>query len=265
MSDRPVDLQTLFRRALAAQMDMGVGEIIVQAKQPTEAITARTINAAFQPRVMAVQEAVTAQPSSESDPADMFPKVLAEPEYESLEAHREAICNCRKCPLHKTRNKFVYGIGNPNADLMFVGEAPGADEDRIGKPFVGRAGQLLDKIIAAMGLDRTKVYIANILKSRPPGNRDPLPEEVELCIPYLKEQIRIIRPKLMVALGRIAVQALLDTKTPLGKLRGKWHEFETIPLYATYHPAALLRFPQYKRDTWADMQVVMARLKEEIS
>jgi len=270
MSDKPVDIRDLLRRALTAQSEMGVGEIIVKTKQPVEALSPDQLAALGGPsspteaQVVSVERAVTAR-EKDAGMSDMFPKTLPQPAYESLEAHREAICHCQKCPLHKTRNKFVYGVGNPNADLMFVGEAPGADEDRIGEPFVGRAGQLLDKILAAMQLDRSKVYIANVLKSRPPGNRDPLPEEVEVCIPYLKEQIRLIRPKLMVALGRIAVQNLLDTKAPLGKLRGKWHEFETIPLYATYHPAALLRFPQYKRDTWNDMQVVMARLKEETS
>jgi DNA polymerase len=142
---------------------------------------------------------------------------------------------------------------------MFVGEAPGADEDRIGEPFVGRAGQLLDKILAAIGFTRDDVYIANILKCRPPGNRDPQPDEMQECFPYLREQVRLIRPKLMCALGRIAGQALLNTSTPLGKLRGRWHEYESVPLLVTYHPAALLRFEQYKRPTWEDMKMLKAR------
>ncbi len=186
--------------------------------------------------------------------------IPVEADFASLTEHNEAICNCLKCPLGKTRTKFVYGVGKPTARAMFIGEAPGADEDRLGEPFVGRAGQLLDKILAAMQLDRTQVYIANILKCRPPGNRDPLPEEMNECFPYLREQIRLIKPELLVGLGRIAGQALLQTKTPLGKLRGRWHEYEGIPLLVTYHPAALLRFPEYKKETWKDMQLVMARL-----
>lgn len=261
MSNQPYELYALLRRALASQVEMGVGELIVRPNTSTQLPSVHDLRTALSPRMVSATEAVRAELGG-TKAAELFPRILAQPEYESLDAHCAAICDCQKCPLGKTRTKFVYGVGNPTADLLFVGEAPGADEDRLGEPFVGRAGQLLDKILAAMGLDRTKVYIANVLKCRPPGNRDPLPEEVELCIGYLKEQIRAIRPKLMVALGRIAAQALLDTKAPLGKLRGSWHEFETIPLLVTYHPAALLRFAQYKRDTWADMQIVMARLKE---
>jgi len=145
---------------------------------------------------------------------------------------------------------------------MFVGEAPGADEDRLGEPFVGRAGQLLDKILAAINFSREQIYIANILKCRPPGNRDPQPDEMSKCFPYLHEQVRLIRPKLICALGRIAAQALLETKTPLGKLRGSWHQFRGVPLLVTYHPAALLRFAAYKKDTWVDMQLLRARYDE---
>jgi len=145
---------------------------------------------------------------------------------------------------------------------MLIGEAPGKQEDLTGRPFVGRAGQLLDKILAAMSMARAEVYIANVLKCRPPDNRDPLPEEMAECLPYLKEQIRIIRPKVLCALGRIAGQALLETKTPLGQLRKRWHEYEGVPLLVTYHPAALLRFPEYKKETWEDMQMVLAKLDE---
>jgi uracil-DNA glycosylase family 4 len=145
---------------------------------------------------------------------------------------------------------------------MFIGEAPGRDEDLQGEPFVGRAGQLLDRILAAMGLSREEVYIGNILKCRPPNNRDPLPDEAEKCLPHLFEQIALIKPKLICALGRIAGQILLNTTAPLGKLRGQWHEFEEIPLMVTYHPAALLRSPGYKKDLWADMQVLKKRLDE---
>ena len=178
--------------------------------------------------------------------------------YASLDKFNRDICECQKCPLGKTRLNFVFGVGNPNADLMFIGEAPGRNEDEQGEPFVGRAGQLLDKILAAINLKREDIYIANILKCRPPGNRDPQPEEMAECFPYLKEQIALIQPKIICALGRIAAQALLDTKTPLGKLRGQWHSYQGIPLRVTYHPAALLRNPAFKRVCWEDIQIVQA-------
>lgn len=171
-----------------------------------------------------------------------------------LESFRAAICECQKCPLGATRTKFVFGVGNPHADVMFIGEAPGADEDRLGEPFVGRAGKLLDKILAAIDFDRSQVYIANILKCRPPGNRDPQPEEMDTCFPYLEQQIRMIQPKFICCLGRIAAQRMLETKAPLGKLRGRWFEKFGVQVMVTYHPAALLRFPEYKHDTWEDVQ-----------
>jgi DNA polymerase len=142
---------------------------------------------------------------------------------------------------------------------MFIGEAPGAEEDRLGEPFVGRAGQLLDRILEAMKFTRQDIYIANILKCRPPSNRDPQPDEMNKCTPYLNEQIRIIQPKLICLLGRIASQALLQTTSPLGKMRGHWHEHAGVPVIVTYHPAALLRFPGYKKETWEDMKTLRAR------
>jgi len=182
--------------------------------------------------------------------------------YKSLESHDRAINKCMKCPLGSTRTKFVYGVGNPDADVMFVGEAPGRDEDMQGEPFVGRAGQLLDKILGAIKFSRDDVYIANILKCRPPNNRDPQPDEMKECMPYLMEQIRLIKPKIICALGRIAAQALLETTTPLGKLRKKWHDFHGVPFIVTYHPAALLRFQSYKKDVWEDVQMLRARYDE---
>ena len=173
-----------------------------------------------------------------------------------LEAFNQQIKDCTKCRLHEGRHKFVFGTGNPNAEVMFVGEGPGRDEDLKGEPFVGRAGQLLDRILAAIKFDRTQVFIANIVKCRPPGNRDPQPDEMEMCMPYLKQQIALINPTFICCLGRIAAQALLQTSTPLGKLRGSWHEFEGRKLIVTYHPAALLRFQQYKRGTWEDVQML---------
>jgi len=173
-----------------------------------------------------------------------------------LDSFREEICNCTNCRLHEGRNKFVFGVGNPNAEVLFVGEGPGRDEDLKGEPFVGRAGKLLDKILAAIGFDRQNIYIANVVKCRPPSNRDPQPDEMAECMPYLLRQIELIQPKLICCLGRISAQALLQTTTPLGKLRGRFHDFHGCKLMVTYHPAALLRFPQYKRDTWEDVQML---------
>ncbi|MCH9031394.1 MAG: uracil-DNA glycosylase [candidate division Zixibacteria bacterium] len=179
-------------------------------------------------------------------------------EFNSLEDHRKEICECQNCPLGATRTNFVYGVGNPNADLMFIGEAPGKNEDEQGEPFVGRAGKLLDKILAAIDFKREDVFIANILKCRPPANRDPLPAEMEECFPYLREQIALVKPLIICALGRIAAQGLLDTKTPVGKLRGQWHSYQGVPLRVTYHPAALLRNPAFKAGCWEDVQIIRA-------
>jgi len=166
------------------------------------------------------------------------------------------ICNCVKCPLGQTRTNFVFGVGNPHATLMLIGEAPGADEDAQGEPFVGKAGQLLNKILEAIHFRREEVYICNILKCRPPGNRSPQPEEVEQCIPYLKKQIELIKPKVIVCLGLVAAQNLLQTSESLGSLRGRVLEYEGIPLMVTYHPAALLRNPNWKRPAWEDVQAI---------
>jgi uracil-DNA glycosylase family 4 len=168
----------------------------------------------------------------------------------------QEIKDCRKCHLYKNRTNLVFGTGNQNAEVMFIGEAPGREEDLQGEPFVGRAGQLLDKILAAINFKRDEVYIANVLKCRPPENRDPLPDEIQTCEPHLLEQIRIIQPEIICALGRIAAQALLKTKLPLGQLRGKIHDYHKVKFLVTYHPAALLRYPQYKRSTWEDVKLL---------
>lgn len=169
-----------------------------------------------------------------------------------------AINQCQRCALRQTRTRFVFGVGDPRATLMVVGEAPGADEDLQGEPFVGRAGQLLNKILEAIHFTRDQVYICNILKCRPPGNRKPQPEEIEQCLPYLRKQIQLVRPKLILCLGLTAAETLLETTESLGKLRGKVLRFEGIPLMVTYHPAALLRNPNWKRPTWEDVQAVRA-------
>ena len=173
------------------------------------------------------------------------------------ETLRTEILSCTKCLLHKTRTQGVVGVGPQRTDWMVIGEAPGAEEDRRGEPFVGRAGHLLDAMLRAIGLDRgTNVYIANVLKSRPPGNRDPKPEEVAACLPYLMRQIALLQPRLMLAVGRIAAQNLLSTDMPLGRLRGKVHHFGELntPLIVTYHPAYLLRTPADKRKAWEDLK-----------
>lgn len=160
-----------------------------------------------------------------------------------------------KCPLGQTRKNFVFGVGNPNADVMFVGEAPGADEDAKGEPFVGRAGQLLNKIIEAVEMKREDAYICNILKCRPPNNRDPNRSEMETCTPYLIKQIQILKPKFIICLGRISAQWLLQTNDSLTTMRSKVHDFQGAKLIVTYHPAALLRNPNWKRPAWEDMKL----------
>ena len=174
-----------------------------------------------------------------------------------LLAIRTRVGECMRCKLHGGRTRLVFGVGNPSARLLFVGEGPGADEDLQGEPFVGRAGQLLTKMIEAMGFARSEVYIANVVKCRPPGNRDPEPDEIEACEPFLKAQIAAIRPQVIVALGRFAVQTLLRDATPISRQRGRWREYEGVKLMPTFHPAYLLRNPAEKRSAWDDLQLVM--------
>ena len=172
---------------------------------------------------------------------------------------------CTKChELANCRTNVVFGVGDVHTELMFIGEAPGRDEDLEGEPFVGRAGELLTKIIQAMGFKRREVYIANVLKCRPPGNRTPLPDEVENCLPYLISQIELIRPKVIVALGATAVRSLLDVQLGITKMRGNWYAFREVPIMPTFHPAYLLRNPAAKKDVWQDMQTVLAKLEREV-
>ena len=177
-----------------------------------------------------------------------------------LESFYNEIKECQLCPLGATRTKFVFGVGNPNADLMLIGEAPGRNEDLQGEPFVGRAGQLLDKILAAIELSREEVYIANVLKCRPPNNRDPLKSESDTCQPYLKQQIELIKPKLIWALGRVSGAWLLGEDLALKDMRNKSYIYNGIEMMVTYHPAALLRNPNWKRPCWEDMQKVRDRI-----
>lgn len=182
---------------------------------------------------------------------------------ETLEEVEAELKDCRRCPLCKERSRVVFGVGNPHARLVFVGEAPGREEDLQGVPFVGEAGRLLDRILFAMGTSREEAYICNVVKCRPPGNRDPKPEEIEACEPYLQRQLAAIRPKVIVALGKFAAQTLLRDQTPISRLRGEWREYQGIPLLPTFHPAYLLRNPASKREVWEDMKQVLKRLRED--
>jgi DNA polymerase len=198
----------------------------------------------------------TSRQAPSSVPPRLAPLPLPTPRLaQSLFEVAAAVAACRLCPLYATATNPVPGDGNPDADFMIVGEAPGANEDQQGVPFVGQAGQLLTKIIGAIDLKREDVFIANVLKHRPPGNRNPLPEEVKACSPYLVRQIELVRPKVILALGTFAAQTLLETKLTIGKLRGQEHQYYGVPLVVTYHPAALLRNPAWKRPTWEDVQL----------
>jgi uracil-DNA glycosylase len=205
---------------------------------------------------------VYAPPRREAASAVAEAPIAAVPESAELASLRAAAEACTRCRLAQGRQKVVFGSGNPAAELMLIGEAPGAEEDKQGLPFVGAAGELLTKIIQAMDMRREDVYIANILKCRPPGNRDPQPDEIAACRGFLERQIELVQPKVIVALGRIAAQALLGNDGPLGQMRGQWYRVRGIPAMVTYHPAALLRNQGLKRPTWEDMQQVRDRLRE---
>jgi DNA polymerase len=185
------------------------------------------------------------------------PPVDALPAPRSLEEIRSELGDCQRCKLCSGRTNIVFGVGNPKAEVVFVGEGPGADEDAQGIPFVGKAGQLLTKMIEAMGFSRDDVYICNVVKCRPPGNRNPEPDEIDACQPFLRAQLGSIRPKVIVALGKCAAQVLLRDGTPITRLRGNWREYGGIPLMPTFHPAYLLRNPAEKRNAWLDLQKVM--------
>lgn len=196
------------------------------------------------------------------EPAVSIPVPMHDDAWERL---RKQVAACTKCDLHRGRTQTVFGVGDTHADWMIIGEAPGAEEDRQGEPFVGRAGQLLNAMLAAVGLDRKQVMIANILKCRPPKNRDPRPEEVSACESYLKQQIAMVKPRIILALGRIAAQNLLKVDTPIGKMRGRRFDLPEsgTPVVVTYHPAYLLRSPREKRKSWQDLQLAMQIYKEQ--
>jgi DNA polymerase len=203
-------------------------------------------------------------PVPPAEPAATAPPALGRAEEADWQALEAQVAACTACGLHKTRTRPVFGVGSKSAQWLVIGEAPGAEEDRQGQPFVGRAGKLLDEMLAAIGLDRGTVYIANILKSRPPNNRDPSPEEVVACEPYLRRQIELLRPRLILAVGRIAAQNLLKTDSRIGALRGRVHRYPhgDIPVVVTYHPAYLLRSPLEKRKSWQDLMLAVRTFRE---
>jgi len=221
------------------------------------------------PRARAITESVSITDTQiETPQADISTPAPAQQtpniDWPALEQQVQA---CTQCALHETRTNVVFGVGNKQADIMFIGEAPGADEDQQGEPFVGKAGQLLNAMLQSVGLKREQVYIANILKCRPPNNRDPKPEEAASCTPYLIQQIQLLQPKLIVALGRIAAQRLLQTDASLSKLRGQLHKLPqtSTPMLVTYHPAYLLRSPQEKRKAWQDLLFMQASVRGQHS
>ena len=220
----------------------------------------RGAEASTQAGVPAAEE-LQAAPTPPSDPV-IVP--LARSTSEALTAVRDDLGDCTRCKLHALgRRQIVFGVGNPSAELMFVGEAPGADEDIQGEPFVGRAGQLLTKMIEAMGFQREDVYIANVLKCRPPNNRNPEPDEVEQCEPFLMRQIASIQPKVIVALGAFAIRTLLQTSAPVSRLRGRVHDVRGAKVVPTFHPSFLLRSPGYKREAWDDLKLALTLLDRQ--
>lgn len=249
---RPVDLALLERLAESAVSGPeSRPELEVSVQSPREAQDAA--RAAPQETAIPPRKPIQAQPA-------IAPPVAPEDHAVALCAIREEIGDCTRCALHKGRNKIVFADGSPTARLLFVGEGPGADEDAQGLPFVGRAGQLLNNMIGAMGLKREEVYICNVVKCRPPGNRTPEPEEANTCSPFLFQQIDVVRPEVIVALGATAATYLLGQRQPLAGLRGRVHSFRGAKLIVTYHPAFLLRDPRQKKEAWADLQIAMREL-----
>ena len=251
LSDMPKPLDPAIKKQLTARVDyyreMGIYDFY---RRPTPEGT--------EPALEAVREPVGASAPPASRRAKLPPVIQDRPA--ALKAIRADIGDCTRCRLHKGRTNLVFGVGNVNADLMFVGEGPGADEDAQGEPFVGRAGQLLNNMISAMGLTREDVYIANVVKCRPPGNRTPEKDECDTCSPFLMRQIEVIKPKVIVALGAVAAKNLLAMNDSMANLRGRWYDFKGSKLIVTYHPAYLLRDPRQKKETWKDLQMAMKEL-----
>ena len=266
MDSRPPDTS---RKKLEAWLryynDLNLGEFFIDRRTMGK----RSVKPAAVPlQTTAVAPLAAAAAATSAAPASILPVVQAVSLFEALdrvdgdtlELVRENLGECTRCRLHKQRNKIVFGVGNPRAELVFVGEGPGHDEDMQGLPFVGRAGKLLTQMIEAMGLQREDVYICNVVKCRPPENRKPEDDEVATCSPYLYRQLDVIAPKAIVCLGGVAAQTLLKTKDPISRFRGNWFDFRNSKLLATYHPAYLLRNPNAKGEVWKDLQKVMAFL-----
>ena len=254
-------IPTPLSEILAYLSEIGYGDVYLRPSSAGETAAPR---ARTDPRRPAPAPGLTVPPAPppaavQAAPAEPSPGQAARlAELQSLAA---TVAGCTRCRLAEGRKSVVFGAGNPQADLMFVGEGPGAEEDRQGLPFVGPAGELLTKIIQAIDMKREDVYIANVVKCRPPGNREPEPDEVQACRGYLEKQIALVRPRVLVALGRTAAQTLLGNQSPIGQLRGRWYQVFGIPIMVTYHPAALLRNQALKRPTWEDMQQVRDRLR----
>lgn len=249
------DLDPALRDLLGYLADIGYGDLYAaSASGGRSAAGERTAAPVADPGAPPANPA-QAPAAARIPPADLAARVAELAEIE------QRVSVCTRCRLSEGRTRTVFGAGNPAAELMFIGEGPGAEEDKQGLPFVGRAGELLTRIVQAIEMRREDVYIANVVKCRPPGNRDPQPDEVIACRGYLERQIELIAPRVIVALGRIAAQTLLGNEDPIGRMRGRWFKVLGVPTMVTYHPAALLRNPALKRPTWEDMQQVRDRLR----
>ncbi|HWN82732.1 MAG TPA: uracil-DNA glycosylase, partial [Candidatus Udaeobacter sp.] len=264
------------RRAVAREVTAGRGQVLdaalgarlAGAREPATAARPAPPAIAPAPAIPAASPRVAIAPAAapaafaHAAPASASAAPDREARLAKLADLAARVADCTRCVLAETRTKVVVGVGTIDPPIMLVGEAPGHDEDQSGEPFVGRAGQLLTRILGAMQLERAQVYIANVIKCRPPENRNPLPGEITACSPFLAEQIQLVRPRILVALGRYAASTLLRTQQSLASLRGRAHDYQGIPLVVTYHPSALLRYPQYKKPTWEDMQFVLKLLEE---
>jgi DNA polymerase len=255
---KPLDPQT--KQQLASRVkyyrEMGIYDFY---RRPVEEGATLTLQEAATEKLPINENPIEDMPQAKATRTPVTLPVIGD-KPSALKLVREDIGECTRCRLHKGRTNLVFGVGNVNADLMFVGEGPGADEDAKGEPFVGRAGQLLNNMITAMGIRREDVYIANVVKCRPPSNRTPEKDECDICSPFLMRQIDIIKPKVIVALGAVAAKNLLAVSDSMSNLRGRWYDFRDSKLLVTYHPAYLLRDPRQKKEAWKDLQMVMKYL-----
>jgi uracil-DNA glycosylase family 4 len=258
MSKGTLDVIELARRYLSQTFELeGQGVALENLTRDAALEVLRAVPAGSTDSSPGNRETAFAGAKADRSPGVSNVEILEAKDFDAL---AKLVARCTRCPLHEERTRSVFGEGAIDARVVCVGEAPGAKEDETGRPFVGRAGQLLDRLLLSIGLPRETVYICNVLKSRPPRNRDPLPEEVEACSPYLIRQLSIIRPEVILAFGAFAARTLLQTKLALGHLRGRVHEYGGYPVVVTYHPAALLRNPTWVRPTWEDLQIVRSML-----